>query len=66
MPYSGKATVKIYNYLGQLTLKAFDKEVIKNQVYKIALDGSQMYDGIYFVVLKTESETKVNKIIVSK
>mgnify|MGYP001568696959 CR=1 FL=1 len=65
-PYTDKATVKIYNYIGQQVAIVFEQEAIKKQAYKINFDGKHLNNGIYFVVVRTNQETKISKVVVSK
>lgn len=60
-----KIEIDIYNFQGQL-VKSINKGVVKEGTYKVVLPINGLTDGVYFLVLKSETGNQSKKIIISK
>jgi len=66
LSYNDKATIEIYNYLGQKVAKVFEQQVINQQTYRIEFNGKHLSPGVYSVVAKTSIEMRVKRMVIMK
>jgi hypothetical protein len=65
MPYSGFASIKVYDVLGnEITVLA--NEYKEAGIYETIFDGSNLTSGIYFIKFQLDNSTKTIKAILTK
>lgn len=61
-----RATVRVYNILGQEVAKLFDDVAQPGYYYKVELSGAALGSGVYFYRVATPSRSEVKKILLLK
>jgi hypothetical protein len=62
----GRATLQVYNTLGQEVMKLFDGTAEPNRSYQVTLDGSRLASGVYFYRLTSVEEVAIKKMVLLK
>jgi len=65
IPESTSVLLNVYDVNGKL-IKELTKGKFSKGVYEYIFNGSNLASGVYFVMLKTDTKTKVHKIILQK
>ena len=66
VPNDGRATLKVYNTLGQKVATLFDGAASAGEYYQATFDGSRFASGIYFARLQFGGQTLVKKLLMTK
>ena len=66
VPTDGKATLKVYNTLGQLVVTLFDGVATAGQYNQATFDGSRLASGIYFSRLEFGGKMQMKKMVLLK
>ena len=66
VPNDGRATLKVYNTLGQKVATLFDGVASAGEYYQATFDGSRFASGIYFARLQFGGQTLVKKLLMTK
>jgi hypothetical protein len=63
---SGRATLEVYNIIGQKVATVFDDIAEAGRYYKVKLDASHLASGIYFYRLQSGSKNDLKKMLLIK
>ncbi|GEM_PF-3000966 len=63
---NGRATLKVFNILGQTVATLFDDVAEAGQYYKVKFDGSQLASGVYFYRLQSGQQSAMKKLLLLK
>lgn len=66
VPAAGRATLRIYNMVGQDMAMLYDNEARPGVTYTVPFSGIGLSSGVYLAVLETESQRMTRKILLSK
>ena len=66
VPNDGRATLKVYNTLGQKVATLFDGVASAGEYYQATFDGSRFASGIYFARLEFGGQSLVKKLLMTK
>ena len=66
VPNDGRATLMVYNTLGQEVATLFDGVTTAGGYHQATFDGSRFASGIYFARLQFGGETLVKKLLMTK
>jgi pectinesterase len=66
MHAKGRATLKIYNILGQELETLFDNQADPGKVYEVTFSGNRFSTGVYFACLTTKDAVKIQKMLLVK
>ena len=66
VPTDGRATLKVYNTIGQLVATLFDGVATAGQYNQATFDGSRLASGIYFSRLEFSGKTELKKMLLLK
>jgi hypothetical protein len=66
VPEDGRASLKIYNTIGQLVATAFDGDVKAGYIQKVTVDASHLSSGVYFSRLEYNGKTLLKKLVLMK
>ncbi|HTY10316.1 MAG TPA: T9SS type A sorting domain-containing protein [Bacteroidota bacterium] len=66
VPTDQKATMKVYNMLGQEVMTLFDGTAQANQLIHVNMNASSLSSGTYFYVLQTGETRQIKKMILLK
>ena len=61
-----KASMKVYNMLGQEVMTLFDGDAKANQLYQVQFNASSLASGAYFYILQTADSRQVKKMLLLK
>ncbi len=61
-----KASMKVYNMLGQEVMTLFDGDAKANQLYQVQFNASSLASGTYFYSLQTADSRQVKKMLLLK
>ncbi len=62
----GRATLTLYNILGQRVTTLHDKETEAGQYYRVNLDGSGLASGVYLYMLESVDGKQLKKMILMR
>jgi pectin methylesterase-like acyl-CoA thioesterase len=63
---SGRATVKIYNILGQEVAHVFEGQALAGQSYKATFSGKRFASGVYFCSIESNGQRLVSRMLLLK
>jgi len=66
VPSSGRATLKVYNMLGQEVAELFDGFATAGDYHQVEFNGSNLASGIYFSRLEFAGKMEVKKMLLLK
>ena len=66
VPENGRASLKIYNTIGQLVATAFDGDVNAGNIQKVTFTASHLSSGVYFSRLEYNGKTLLKKLVLMK
>ena len=66
VPSDGRATLKVYNTLGQEVATLFNNVAKAGEYHQATFDGSKLASGIYFARLQFGGKTLVKKLLMVK
>ena len=66
VPSDGRATLKVFNALGQEVSTLFDGTAAAGEYHKATFDASRLASGIYFSRLEFDGKTQVKKMLLLK
>ena len=66
VPEDGRASLKIYNTIGQLVATAFDGDVKAGYIQKVTFIASHLSSGVYFSRLEYNGKPLLRKILLIK
>ncbi len=66
VPSDGRATLKVYNALGQEVVTLFDEVATAGKYFQVTFDASQLASGIYFSRLEFDGKMQVKKMLLLK
>ena len=66
VPADGRATLKVYNAIGQLVATLFDGVAKAGQYNQATFDASRFASGIYFSRLEFDGKMQIKKMMVLK
>ena len=66
VPNDGRATLKVYNTLGQKVATLFDGAASAGEYHQATFDGSRFASGIYFARLEFGGQSLVKKLLMTK
>jgi len=61
-----KASMKVYNMLGQEVMTLFDGDAKANQLYHVQFNASSLASGTYFYILQADNARQVKKMVLLK
>jgi hypothetical protein len=65
LPANGKASLKVYNILGQAVASLVDADMTAGS-YSVEFSGDHLSNGVYFCVLKTDRFTDMKRMVLLK
>ena len=66
VPTDGRATLKVYNTLGQEVATVFDGNAVAGQYHQATFDGTKLSSGIYFARLQYDGKQLLKKMLMVK
>ena len=63
---SGRASLEVYNLLGQKMLTLFDEEVEPGRYYVVKLNGQELSSGMYLYRLQSGRRSEIKKLLLLK
>lgn len=66
LPDDGRATMKLYDILGREVAKVFDDDAKAGVYQKVAIDGTRMASGVYFVRIEYKNKALLKKMMLIK
>ena len=66
VPNDGRATLKVYNAIGQEVATLFDGVASAGEYHQATFDGSGFASGVYFARLVFSGQTLVKKLLMTK
>ncbi len=63
---NGRATLEVFNILGQKVATLFDGVAQAGQYYKVKLDGTNLASGVYLYKLQSGARSDVKKLLLLK
>jgi hypothetical protein len=66
VPQNGRATIKVYNVLGQEVATMFDGEVEAGRINKARLNASHLPSGMYFYTLRSAGKVETRRMLLMK
>jgi hypothetical protein len=66
VPQNGRATIKVYNVLGQEVATAFDGNVEAGKINTARMNASNLPSGLYFYVLRSAGMIETKRMILLK
>ncbi len=66
VPHDGRATLKVYNAIGQEVATLFDGVASAGEYHQATFDGSRFASGIYLARLVFSGQTLVRKLLMTK
>jgi hypothetical protein len=66
VPNDGRASVKVYNMLGQHVAELFNDAVSAGGVYRVIFDGTRLSSGVYLSVLDFGGKYVTKRMILTK
>ena len=66
VPNDGKATLNVYNVIGQEVATLFNDEAVAGVVHQVQFNGSNLASGIYFSRLEFDGKMQVKKMLLLK
>ena len=66
VPEDGRASLKIYNTIGQLVATAFEGQVQGGYIQKAIFNASKLASGVYFTRLEMNGKSLIKKIALMK
>jgi len=66
VPSDGKATLKVYNAIGEEVATLFNEEAAAGVVHQVQFNGSNLASGIYFSRLEFNGKMQVKKMLLLK
>lgn len=63
---TGRASVKVFNLIGQEVATLFNGMAEAGQYYKVRLDAANLPSGVYFYRLQNENKSELRKMILLK
>ena len=63
---NGRATLKVYNLVGQEVAELFNGDVVAGRIYQAQFDASRFASGSYFSVLRSDDQQLVRKMSFAK
>ncbi|WP_319502718.1 T9SS type A sorting domain-containing protein [uncultured Draconibacterium sp.] len=64
--FTAKATIDIYNSVGQKVKRIYDKNVVENIPVTVNLKSAGFNEGLYLLVIQNGSNRQTSKIIIDK
>ena len=62
----GMTSITIYNVLGQKVGTIFSGEALPGKLYRVQFDAASLASGVYFSVLRSNSERQIKKMMLLK
>jgi len=62
----GRATVALYNVLGQKVRTLFDRSVMPGRTYEVPVPATSLPSGTYFLQIQAPSGTKTRQVTIVK
>jgi hypothetical protein len=62
----GKATLKVFNMLGQEVATLFDGEAQAGRIQQVKFDASRLPSGLYFAKLESGKQQMLRKMVLMK
>ncbi len=66
VPSEGRATLKVYNVIGQEVAALFNDEAAAGVVHQVQFNGSNLASGVYFSRLEFGGQTQMKKMLLLK
>ncbi len=66
VPVSGKATLTVYNELGQVVATLFDGVMEAGKIHRTPFDASRLAGGVYFARLTSGGQSHMRKLVLVK
>jgi hypothetical protein len=66
VPMSGRATMKVYNVLGQKVATLFDGNAEAGRINTTQFNASNLPSGVYFYTLRTAGQTETRLMLLAK
>ena len=66
VPNDGRATLKVYNAMGQEVATLFNDEAVAGVVHQVQFNASKLASGIYFSRLEFGGNMQVKKMMLLK
>jgi hypothetical protein len=66
IPEDGRATLKVYNAIGQEVVTLFDGNATAGEYHQAVFDASRLASGIYFSRLEFAGKTQIRKMLLVK
>ncbi len=66
VPVSGRATMRVYNMVGQEVTTLFDGVAEAGRYYAVSFNAAELASGVYFYRLVTEQKTDVRRMMLVK
>ena len=66
VPNDGRASLKVYNMLGQLAAELFNDGVLAGRAYRVTFDGTRLSSGVYLSVLDFGGKRVTNRMVLTK
>ncbi len=66
VPSDGRATLKIYNTIGQEVATLFDDAARAGEYYHASFDGSRLASGVYFARLQFGAASQIRQLLLLK
>jgi hypothetical protein len=63
---TGRATLRVYNTIGQEVATLFDDVAEAGRYYRVKMNGSQLASGVYFYRLQSAEKSDLRKMILLK
>lgn len=63
---AGRATVTVFNQLGQVVATLFDNAVTANHEYAVSFNGNGLSSGVYFYTLRCNNVSVTRKMLLLK
>jgi hypothetical protein len=66
VPQTGRATMKVYNILGQEVATLFDGNAETAKIYTVNFNGSDLASGLYFYTLSSAGRMQTKRMLMMK
>ena len=66
VPQSGRATLKVYNLLGQEVKTLFDGDAETGRIYTALFDASDVASGVYFYTLRSGGKVDTKRMVLMR
>jgi hypothetical protein len=65
-PQQGRASLAVYNTLGQQVAVLFNNDVEAGKIYRATFDASSLSSGMYFSILEFNGQKMTRKMLLVK